>query len=145
MMKTVTDPVTIANELRPVLLKLSRQVRRELHELDLTAGQVSVLGHIASHPEIGVGALAELEGVSAPRMSKVVRDLCAAGLVASERGSDRRRVGLVVTPAGKAVVRSVRNRRTAWLAKRLQQLEPGELEALEAALGPLAKLLRGPE
>jgi len=90
MMKTVTDPVTIANELRPVLLKLSRQVRRELHELDLTAGQVSVLGYIANHPDIGVGALAELEGVSAPRMSKVVRELCAAELVSSERGSDRR-------------------------------------------------------
>jgi DNA-binding MarR family transcriptional regulator len=145
MMKTVTDPLTIANELRPVLLKLSRQVRRELHELDLTAGQVSVLGYIANHPDIGVGALAVLEGVSAPRMSKVVRELCAAELVSSERGSDRRRVGLVVTPAGKAVLRSVRNRRTAWLAKRLQQLEPGELEALEAALGPLAKLLRGAE
>ncbi len=144
-MKTVTDPVTIANELRPVLLKLSRQVRRELHELDVTAGQVSILAQISSRPGIGVGALAELEGVSSPRMSKVVQELLATELVTSERGADRRRIGLEVTPRGDTVLRSVKKRRTAWLARRLQQLEPEELEALEAALGPLAKLLKGAE
>jgi DNA-binding MarR family transcriptional regulator len=143
MMNTVTDPVVIANELRPVLLKLSRQVRRELHELDVTAGQVSILAHISGRPGIGVGALAELEGVSAPRMSKVVHELLAAELLTSERGTDRRRVGLEVTTLGKSVLRSVKKRRTAWLADRLQQLEPEELDALEAAIEPLGKLLRG--
>ena len=144
-MKTVTDPVVIANELRPVLLKLSRQVRRELHELDVTAGQVSILAHISNRPGIGVGALAELEGVSAPRMSKVVHELHAAELLTSERGTDRRRVGLEVTPRGNTVLRSVKKRRTAWLAARLQRLEPEELEALEAAIEPLTKLLKGAE
>jgi DNA-binding MarR family transcriptional regulator len=144
MMKTVTDPLTVANDLRPVLLKLSRQVRRELHELDVTAGQVSVLAHILQRPGIGVGGVAALEGVSAPRMSKVVQELLAAGLVASERaGADRRRVGLSVTPLGDSVIRSVKKRRTAWLARRLERLEPAELDALEAALEPLAKLLEG--
>jgi DNA-binding MarR family transcriptional regulator len=145
MMKTVTDPVVIANELRPVLLKLSRQVRRELHELDVTAGQVSILAHISNRPGIGVGALAELEGVSAPRMSKVVHELLAAELLTSERGTDRRRVGLEVTPRGSTVLRSVKKRRTAWLAARLERLEPEELEALEAAIEPLTKLLKGAE
>jgi DNA-binding MarR family transcriptional regulator len=144
-MKTVTDPVVIANELRPVLLKLSRQVRRELHELDVTAGQVSILAHISNRPGIGVGALAELEGVSAPRMSKVVHELLAAELLTSERGTDRRRVGLEVTPRGSTVLRSVKKRRTAWLAARLERLEPEELEALEAAIEPLTKLLKGAE
>jgi DNA-binding MarR family transcriptional regulator len=145
MMKTVTDPVVIANELRPVLLKLSRQVRRELHELDVTAGQVSILAHISNRPGIGVGALAELEGVSAPRMSKVVHELLAAELLTSERGTDRRRVGLEVTQRGSTVLRSVKKRRTAWLAARLERLEPEELEALEAAIEPLTKLLKGAE
>jgi DNA-binding MarR family transcriptional regulator len=145
-MNVVTDPVTLANELRPVLLRLARQLRRELHELDVTAGQAAILAAIGKYPGLGVGALAEHEGVSRPRMSKVVRELCAAGLVASEReGADRRRVGLELTPQGKAVVQSIRRRRTALLASRLQGLTADELEQLEAAIPLLEKLLEEPE
>lgn len=140
-MKTVTDPVVVANELRPVLLKLARQLRRELHELGVTGGQVAVLAHVAREPGIGVGRLAELEGVSRPRMSKVVQDLCAADLVATERGSDRRRVGLALTPRARTVLKSVKRRRTAWLASRLERLAPEELDALEAAIPFLERLL----
>jgi mRNA-degrading endonuclease toxin of MazEF toxin-antitoxin module len=39
------------------------------------------------------------------------------------------------------VLRRVRSLRTAWLASRLGRLDPGELEAVEAAIGPLARLL----
>ena len=35
----------------------------------------------------------------------------------------------------------MRSRRTAWLAARLRDLEPRELERLEAAIEPLAQLL----
>ena len=46
-----------------------------------------------------------------------------------------------VTPEGHGVLRSVRSRRTAWLASRLRGLEPDELERIEAAIKPLSKLL----
>jgi DNA-binding MarR family transcriptional regulator len=143
-MNVVTDPVTLANELRPVLLKLARHLRRELHELEVTSGQATAIALIGQHPGIGVGRLAELEGVSRPRMSKVVHELLARGFVESERGADRRRIGLAVTASGKQVLRSVRKRRTAWLAARLEQLEPAELEAVETAIPHLAKLLELP-
>jgi DNA-binding MarR family transcriptional regulator len=145
-MKVVTDPVGTANELRPVLLRLARRVRREVHEADVTAGQAGILAAIEKYPGIGVAGLAEHEGVSRPRMSKVVRDLCAAGLVASEReGADRRRVGLELTPDGRAVVQSIRRRRTAWLASRLQTLDPDELARLEETIPLLARLLEESE
>jgi DNA-binding MarR family transcriptional regulator len=144
-MNTVTDPVAVAAELRPVLLKLARHLRRELSELDVTAGQASVLAHVKQSPGIGAGELAEREGVSRPRMSKVVQELVAAGLLVGERGSDRRRVGLEVTPAGDAIVKSVRRRRNAWLAARLRNLEPDELEQVEAAIPLLAQLLEAAE
>ncbi len=144
-MKTVTDPVMVANELRPVLLKLARHLRRELHELDVTTGQVSILGHLAEHPEIGLAQLAALEGVSRPRMSKVIQEMLIAGLVFRHRGVDRRRVGLAVTPRGRQVLRSVRKRRTAWLAARLEHLQADELAALEDAIPLLAKLLEAAE
>ena len=42
-MLTITDPVTVANRLRPVLLQLNRQLRRELAPLGITGGQAALL------------------------------------------------------------------------------------------------------
>ena len=36
---------------------------------------------------------------------------------------------------------SVKRRRTAWLAERLRELTPAELDAVDAAVEPLLKLL----
>src|SRR5919202_6271008 len=91
------DPATVATRLRPVLLKLNRHLRREIHSLGVTGGQVSLLVTIKQHPGIGVRELASLERMSAPGMSKYVGRLEAAGLVAREPGADRRRVGLRLT------------------------------------------------
>src|SRR5260370_32968998 len=63
------DPVSLANELRPVLVKLSRHLRREVHSLGVTGGPVSLLGQIPRHPGIGVRELAHLEGMSPPPLS----------------------------------------------------------------------------
>jgi DNA-binding MarR family transcriptional regulator len=136
-----TDPVTLANRLRPVLLKLNRHLRREIHSLGVTGGQVALLNAIRVHPGIGVGELAALERMSVPGMSKYVTRLEAGGLVARETGADRRRVGLRLTAEGERVLRSVRSRRTAWLAARLEGLSQSELEAIDAAIGPLEELI----
>ena len=136
------DPVAVANRLRPVLFKLNRALRRELHSLGVTGGQVSLLVQISKRRGIGVRELATLEGMSAPGMSKYVARLERNGLV--ERGpvgGDRRRIGLGPTEAGERVLRSVRSRRTAWLAARLRGLEPDEIDAIDAAIEPLTRLL----
>ena len=141
MIKSVTDPVTVANDLRPVLLKLARHLRRELHHLDVSAGQLSILAGIAKAPGIGIRGLSEIEGVSAARMSKAVEGLVALELAERHKDSDRRRVGLVVTPRGQSVLESVQSTRTAWLADRLKNLTPAELERVDEAATLLAKLL----
>jgi len=48
---------------------------------------------------------------------------------------------LALTEEAESVLRSVRSRRTAWLAERLDRLEPKERAAIEAALEPLSRLL----
>ena len=142
----VTDSVTLANRLRPVLLKLNRHLRRELHSLDVTAGQVAVLAAIRNAPGIGVRELADREGMSSPGMSKYVARLEAAGLVTrAPVGDDRRRVGLLLTEDAQRVLRSVRSRRTAWLAARLKRLTDHEVEAIDAAVEPLMRLLEDGE
>ena len=136
------DPTVLANRLRPVLLQLNRQLRREIHSLGVTGGQVSLLVQIKYHPGIGIRELAALERISVPGMSKFSSRLEEAGLVqrAPVEG-DQRRVGLTLTPAGHKVLRSVKSKRTAWLASRLRDLDPDELEAIDAAIEPLMRLL----
>jgi DNA-binding MarR family transcriptional regulator len=136
------DPTILANRLRPVLLRLNRQLRREIHSLGVTGGQVSLLVQIKYHPGIGIRELAALERMSVPGMSKFISRLEEAGLVqrAPVEG-DQRRVGLTLTAQGQKVLRSVKSKRTAWLAARLRDLDPHELEAIDAAIEPLAHLL----
>jgi DNA-binding MarR family transcriptional regulator len=141
-MLTITDPVEVANGLRPTLLHLNRRLRRELGPLGITGGQASLLWAIRSRPGVGVRELAEGEGVSPPAMTAYVDRLEAAGLVARTRSQlDRRRVELALTEEGARVLRSARGRRTAWLAARLKRLEPDELAAIEASLPALRKLI----
>jgi DNA-binding MarR family transcriptional regulator len=136
------EALDVAGRLRPVLLKLSRELRRETHALGVTGGQVSLLWLIRSNPGIGVRRLAALERISPAGMSGHVKRLERAGLVErTADAGDLRRQGLTVTPAGDRVLRSVRSRRTAWLAERLKALDEDDLAAVDRAIEPLAALL----
>ena len=135
------DPISVATRLRPVLFKLNRELRREIHSLGVTGGQASLLIEIQRLPGMGVGELATRERMSVPGMSKYVGRLESAGLIRKTELADRRRVGIELTEEGHRVLASVKRRRTAWLAERLRGLEPQELDAIDAAVEPLLKLL----
>lgn len=136
------DSLELANRLRPVLLQLNRHLRREAHMLEITGGQAALLHVIRAHPELGVRELAAREGVSAPAMTRYLDRLEAAGLATRARSpEDARRLRLALTPKGVRVLRSLRSRRTAWLAARLERLSPAELERLDAAIEPLRRLV----
>src|SRR5919201_2193642 len=141
MVRLVNDSLTVANELRPLLLRLARQLRRETHSLGVTGGQVSLLVAIKYDPGITARELADRERISAPGMSGHLVRLEAAGLIRRERGADRRRIGLFVTDEGESVLRSVKKKRTAWLADRLEKLTADERAAVEAAIPALDKLI----
>jgi DNA-binding MarR family transcriptional regulator len=137
------NAVSVANRLRPVLLRLSRELRREANAFGVTGGQATLLAVIEGKQPVGLGELAAGEGVSAAAMSKHVDRLEAAGLVTRTPGSsgDRRRVEIELTPPGSRTLRRVRSHRTAWLAARLGQLGEDELAALDSAIEPLAALI----
>src|SRR5947199_6880375 len=141
MPKTTLDTVAVADRLRPVLLRVGRELRREAREVGVSPEQVSLLVAIKYAPGIGVRELAARERVSPPAMSNHVDRLERDGLVArTPNEADRRRVGLTLTDAGRRLLRRVRSRRTAWLATRLGDLSPDELAAIDAAIEPLSRL-----
>ena len=90
MVRLVNDSLTIANRLRPVLLRLARQLRREIHSIGVTGGQVSLLIAIKKHPGITARELAGRERISPAGMSGHLVRLEAAALIRRERavGSD---------------------------------------------------------
>jgi len=136
------DTVALADALRPALLQVGRELRREARAVGVSPEQVSLLVAIKYAPGIGLRELAARERVSPPAMTKHVDRLERDGLVArTPSAEDRRRVGVSLTEEGQRVLRRVRSRRTAWLAQRLRGLSPKELAAVEAAVEPLRRLL----
>jgi DNA-binding MarR family transcriptional regulator len=139
---TTTDTVAVADALRPVLLRVGRELRREARAVGISPEQVALLVAIKYTPGIGIRSLATQERISAPALTKHVDRLERDGLVLrSPSADDRRRIGLTLTEEGQRVLRRVRSRRTAWLATRLRGLSADELAAVEAAIEPLSRVL----
>jgi DNA-binding MarR family transcriptional regulator len=143
MINEVTlSPELVAADLRPVLLRLARGLRKETEQLGVTARQVTLLWLVKRSPGLSLAELAAEEGISPPALSGYVDRLERAGLLQRVRSSeDRRRVGLRLTDEGAQLLRRVRARRTTWLAERMRSLEPEQLEAIETALPSLQRLL----
>jgi DNA-binding MarR family transcriptional regulator len=138
----VVDSVGLANRLRPVLLHLNRHLRREAHAEGITGSQASLLAQIRLNPDLGVRELAAREGVSAPAMTRYLDRMEKAGLVVRTRSlEDARRIKLALTPKGVRALRSVRRRRTAWLAERLEGLSPAEVATVDRAIEALSRLV----
>jgi DNA-binding MarR family transcriptional regulator len=143
MISEVTlSPELIANDLRPALLRLARELRKETEQLGVTARQATLLWLVKRSPGLSLAELAAEEGISPPALSGHVDRLERAGLLERVRSTqDRRRVGLRLTDEGVRLMRRVRARRTTWLAERLKALEPAELDAIQAAVPALQRLL----
>jgi DNA-binding MarR family transcriptional regulator len=142
MVKATTDvALDLANDLRPVVLRVARQLRKETEQFGVTARQATLLALVDQSPGMTLRALAETEAISAPALSGHVDRLEDAGLIRRVRSDvDRRRVGLELTAKGERLLRSIRERRTAWLAEQLEELGPDALRAIEAAIEPLRRL-----
>ena len=146
MSVSVVDSVELGNRLRPVLLLLNRHLRREAHAEGITGGQAALLAQIRNHPQLGVRDLAAREGISAPSMTRYLDRLEKAELIVRTRSpQDARRIRLALTPKGVRVLRSVRRRRTAWLAEHLDGLAAAEQRAVADAIEPLTRLLEEDE
>lgn len=124
---------SLAVELRVAIMRTSRRLRNESVSKDLTPAQYSVLVAVGREATT-VGVLAEQESVQAPSMTRIVAGLVASGLVTKDVGEkDKRQVLVKITEAGRKEFRQARSKRTAWLAKRVADLNPEERETLHRA------------
>jgi DNA-binding MarR family transcriptional regulator len=134
------ETAELAGRLRLAVTRLARQLR-QTSDSDLSPTQSAVLATLANHGPVTLGELAELERVASPTITKVTGILQERGLVVKVTDRDDRRfVRVELTYEGHDLVERSRARKTAWLARQLQDLTPEEVEQLRAATEVLERL-----
>jgi DNA-binding MarR family transcriptional regulator len=136
---TLTDS---AARLRLAIVRTARRLRQEAAGAgtELTPTAVSALATVERHGPLTPSELAEIERVKRPTATRTLRVLGEAGLV--ERAPDPidGRSSLVsVNSAGRERLRRLRGRKNAYLARRMRDLPPADLETLDRA----AEILEG--
>jgi DNA-binding MarR family transcriptional regulator len=127
--------------LRLALSRIARQIDRQVSNDGMPRTQLSVLGTVASRKQIGVGELADTEGVNPTMLSRIVGRLESAGLVIRSPSDEDRRVIVVrITTEGAALHRRLRRERTALIADGLADLPHEEVDALMALVPTLETL-----
>ena len=131
----------VAAGLRLSTTRLARRLRAEA-DMGLTPSLLSALAVVHVHGPLTLGALAQLEGIAPPTVTKIVGKLQERGLVERTTDADDRRVSHVsTTDDGEALLARSRARKTAWLAARLGVLDPDELATLHRASTIVESLL----
>jgi DNA-binding MarR family transcriptional regulator len=101
---------------------------------------VAALATIERHGPLSPSELAEAERIKRPTATRILRHLEEGGLVERVRDpADGRASILSITAAGRTLLRRLRARKTAYLATRLDKLDPEDRRTLERA----AELLEG--
>lgn len=128
-----------AAELRISLMRVARRLRAEKSVQELTDGQFSVLALLDRSGPLTPRVLAEHERVQPPSMTRTLAGLLARGLIdRAGDPTDRRQVIVGLTESGTRAVDETRQRRDAWLDRRLIDLEPKE----RAVLAEASEILR---
>jgi DNA-binding MarR family transcriptional regulator len=133
-------PQMLAGRLRLSMIRLGRQLRRH-DPSELTIAQLSALATVVQWGPLGVGQLAEIEGLPSPAATRLADRLEEAGLVARRaHPTDRRGVHVVATAAGRDLLARRERAGDAWLAERLGALGDEDRRALERAVVVLEAL-----
>lgn len=123
-----------ASDLRMATFRLARRLRAQRAVDSMSDGQFAVLAALSMHGPHTLGELADRERVSAPSMNRTVNCLEESGyLRRSPDETDRRKVNISLTDAGRSVVAETVRRRDSWLESALADLEPAQRATLQAA------------
>lgn len=133
----------LAGRLRLAVVRLSRRLRQEdVVATGITMSQLSALAVIGHNGEMTLGEVAEAERVQPPTMTRIVGRLEELGLLERRESPGDRRVSLVrATEKGHVLLAESRARRTAFLAKHLEQFADDEIALLVAALPLFERLI----
>jgi len=144
MSKPRQDPdsvVGLADRLHSVAIRLLHRARREDAAMGLPPAQASVLSVLVFGGARTLSALADVEQVKAPTMTRIVDALERAGLAQRQPDADdRRKLSIAATTAGIRLMQQGRSRRVKALAQLLADLDRDERATLDSAIALLGRL-----
>jgi DNA-binding MarR family transcriptional regulator len=139
--RTIPTP-ELAGRLRLTIVRTARRLRQEAGT-DLSPSTTAALSTVERHGPITPSELAARERIQRPTATRVLARLEEAGLVRRTPDPQDRRSSLVaVTPAARELLAELRTRKTAFLAERLERLEPEERAVLDRAADILERMLK---
>jgi DNA-binding MarR family transcriptional regulator len=143
-MQTKTpDAVELPARLRLAIARMARRLRQEAGD-ELSPSSMAALATIEQRGPLTPSELAEYEGIKRPTATRVLQRLLEAGLIERTADpSDGRSAVVSVTKDGSALLKKLRSRKNAYLARRLRELPDEDVAALERAAEVLERLLDG--
>jgi len=139
-MRTASLP-PLASRLRLDISRMARRMRQEAGAA-LSPSLTAALVTIERHGPLTPSELAQRERVQRPTITRVLARLEEAGLVDRAADPHDRRSSLVtVSGEGRELLETVRARKDAFLARRIDALEPADREALERAAAIMERML----
>jgi DNA-binding MarR family transcriptional regulator len=138
-MAAKTSDTSIADtavQLRNAVVRTSRRLRQEAAaEADgLTPTSTATLASIDRHGPLTPSELAEIERVKRPTMTRTLAHLEREGLIErTPDPADGRSFLVAVNAAGHERMVRLRRRKSAYLARRLRELDSAEVEILARA------------
>jgi DNA-binding MarR family transcriptional regulator len=132
-----------ASRLRLAIVRTARRMRQEA-EPGLSPTLTAALGTIERHGPVTPSELADAERVKRPTATRIAATLEDEGLISRARDpSDGRASLLSISPRGRELLRRLRKRKNAYLSRRMRDLPPDDVEALERAAEVLERMLEG--
>jgi DNA-binding MarR family transcriptional regulator len=132
-----------AAHLRLVINRSARRMRQEAGT-ELSASNASALSAVEMHGPVTPSELADIERIKRPSATRILRGLEEEGLVQrTPDPKDGRSALISVTGEGRERLRRLRQRKNAYLARRMRDLEPADVATLEQAAQVLERLLEG--
>jgi DNA-binding MarR family transcriptional regulator len=137
-----TSLTDTASHLRNAIVRTSRALRQEAAgESGLSPTQTAVLASISRSGPLTPSELAEIERVKRPTMTRTLACLERQGLIErTPDPADGRSSLVAVNDAGRERLSRLRRRKSAYLARRLHKLDPGEVETLARAAELLERM-----
>jgi len=139
-----SSDIEIAGNLRAVIHRLVKVLRKHTrNEEMLSLTERSTLGLLYQHNQLLPTELAQIEKVTTQSMSQVISYLVEiAYIVKTPAATDKRKVYLSLTPAGRDYIERHRQEKQEWLARTLhEKTSAREKEVLSEALTILSKLI----
>jgi DNA-binding MarR family transcriptional regulator len=139
----MTRTAELASTLRVSVMRLSRRLRAERLQTDLSLNQLAALGTLDRHGPLTPRELAEHEKVQPPSMTRVLAGLEERGLILrTPHQTDGRQHLVSLTSDARTLLKEDRRKREAWLAQRLAELTQEERDVLRAAAPVIERLTR---